>query len=153
MFASSGEITAPGACPCEGGGRSHFPWLHLPVFRHPGLQPFADQAYYAPIADTVFDEFDQPVVADRIEKASDVGIQNPVHLAPVDPNRQRVQRIVLTAPRPEPVAEPQEVLFPDCVQHFHQRTLDYLVFQRCDAQRPLSSVRLRYIDKPDGPAR
>src|SRR6476646_2076824 len=47
-----------------------------------------------------------------------VGIQYPVHLAPVDPDRQRVQRIVLSAPRPEPVVEPQEIFLPDRIQHF-----------------------------------
>jgi len=153
MFASSGEITAPGACPCEGGGCSDRSRLHLPVFRHTGLQPFADQTDHTPITDPMLNEFDQPFVADRIEKPGDVGIQNPVHLAPVDPDRQRIQRIMLATPRLEPVAEPQEVFFPDRIQHFNQCALDYLVFQRCDTQRPLSSVRLRDIDKPDGPAR
>ena len=138
MFASSGEITAPCGVPTS-------PGCHHPVLRHPGLQPFADQAHHAPVANTVFDEFDQPLVADRIEEPGDVGVQYPVHLAPVDPDRQRIQRIMLATPRPEPVAEPEEVLLPDRVQHFDQRALDYLVLQRRNAQRPLSPVRLRDI--------
>ena len=138
MFASNGEITAPCGVPTV-------PRRHLPVFHHPGLQPFADQAQHPPIADTMFHETDQPLMVDRVEEPRDVGVQDPVHLAPVDPDRQRIQRIMLATPGPEPVAEPQEVFLPDRVQHFHQRPLDDLVLQRCDAQRPLSSVRLRYI--------
>jgi hypothetical protein len=40
---------------------------HLPVFHHPGLQPFADQANDAAVTDPVLDEADQPLVVDRIE--------------------------------------------------------------------------------------
>jgi hypothetical protein len=45
-------------------------------------------------------------MADRIEEARDIGVQYPVHLPLADPNRQRIQRIVLSASRSEPVAEP-----------------------------------------------
>jgi hypothetical protein len=81
----------------------------------------------------VLDEADQPLVADGVEEAGDVGVQYPVHLVLADPDRQRIQRIVLAASHPEPVAEPKEVLLPNRVQHFHQRTLDDLVLQRCNA--------------------
>jgi hypothetical protein len=37
---------------------------------------------------------------------------------------------VLAAFGPEAVAEPQEVFFPDRIQHFDQRALDDLVLQR-----------------------
>ena len=82
------------------------------------------------------------------EEPGDVGIQYPVHLAPVDPDRQRVQRIVLSTPRPEPVAEPQENFLPDRIQHFYQRALDNLVLQRRYAQRALPAVRFGYIHPP-----
>ena len=39
----------------------------------------------------------QPFVADRIEKAADVGVEYPVHSLPVDSDNQRVQRIMLPA--------------------------------------------------------
>jgi hypothetical protein len=37
---------------------------------------------------------------------------------------------MLSAPRPEPVAEPEEIFLPDRIQHFDQRALDDLVLQR-----------------------
>ena len=141
MFARSGEITAPCGVPTS-------PRCYLPVLHHPGFQPLADQSDHPPIADPVFHEADQPVVAHRIEEPGDVGIQYPVHLAPVDPDRQRVQRIVLAAPGPEPVAEPQEIFLPDRIQHFYQRALDDLVLQRRYAQRALPAVRFGYIHPP-----
>jgi len=71
--ASSGEITAPGACPGEG--------------------PFADQSDHPPVADAMLDKTDQPVAADPVEDPRDVGVQYPVHPSLVDPDRQRIQRI------------------------------------------------------------
>src|SRR5260221_9934400 len=96
----------------------------------------------------MLDELDQPLVADRIEEPRDIGVQYPVHLALADPDRQRIQRIMLATPRPKPIAEPQELFFPDGIQYFHQRALDDLVFQRCNTQWTLSAIRLRYIHPP-----
>jgi hypothetical protein len=44
-------------------------------------------------------------MADRIEEAGDVGIQNPVHLGAGDPDSERVERIVGAAAGSEPVRE------------------------------------------------
>ena len=121
---------------------------HRPVLEHPRLQPFPDQADDARIADPVLNETDQPVVADRIEKRPDIGVQYPVHLAAADPDHQRIQRIVLAAPRPEPVREPEEIFLVDRVQHHGDRPLDDLVFQGGDRQRSLPAVRLRDIPPP-----
>ena len=62
----------------------------------------------------------------------------PVHLRARDPDRQRVQRIMLAAPRPEPVREPEEIFLVDRVQDLDHRSLNDLVLQRGDAQRPLA---------------
>ena len=60
MFASKGEANAALR-------RPHL-WLgHLSVFHHPSLQPFADQADHAAVADPMLDKTDQPIVVDRIE--------------------------------------------------------------------------------------
>ena len=48
-------------------------------------------------------ETDQPVSTQLIEKASDVHIENPSHLLPVDRDTQRIQRVVLAALGPEPI--------------------------------------------------
>src|ERR1700689_2689451 len=124
--------------------RPNLPWCHLPVLRHPGFQPLADQSDHPPVADPVFDEADQPFMTNRVEESGDVGVQYPVHLALADPHRQRVQRIVLATSRSKSVAKPEEVFLPYRVQHFYQRALDDLVLQRCNAQRTLSAIRLRY---------
>jgi hypothetical protein len=57
----------------------------------------------------VLDEPDQPVVADRVEERPEVGVEDPVDPLPGDPGGERVQRVVLTTPGPEPVAEAEEL--------------------------------------------
>src|SRR4051794_88418 len=64
-----------------------------------------------------------------IEERPDVAIQDMVHLGAGDPDHQRV---VLAAPGPEAVREPEEVLLVDRVQHRHRRLLDDLVLQGGD---------------------
>ena len=121
-------------CPLRGTGFARAP---LSIGHHPSLQPFADQADHARIADPMFDETDEPFVTHRVEKRSDVDVDNPVHLRLGDPDRKRVQRIMLAASGPEPVREPQKVFLVDRIEHLHHRTLDDLVFQRSDPKRPL----------------
>ena len=67
-----------------------------------------------------------------IGKRTDIGVQYPVHLGAADPDHQRIQRIVLAAPRPEPVQYPKEIFLVDRVQHHGGRPLDDLVFQGSD---------------------
>ena len=93
----------------------------------------------------MLDKMDQPMLADFIEKGSDVRVKNEVHLLVGDPDRQSVQRIVLTALRPEAIAEPEELFLVNAVQHRNGRSLDDLVFERRHRQRPLSPVRLRNV--------
>ncbi len=58
----------------------------------------------------MFDETDQPTLTDFVEKGSNVRVKNEVHALGADPGRQSIQRIVLSALRPEPVAESEEIL-------------------------------------------
>ena len=44
-----------------------------------------------------------------IKKAPDIRIKHPVHTSPENAGMESVQRIVLAAPRSEPVGEPKEV--------------------------------------------
>ena len=57
----------------------------------------------------------------------------------------RPPRIMWSSPGAEPVGEPEEVLFIDVVQHHNASALDDFVLQGRDRQRPLPSVRLRYV--------
>ena len=61
------------------------------------------------------------------------------------PDVERIQRVMLAAPRPEPVREPEKVRLVDGVQHLDRRALDDLVFQRGNAERSLPPVRLRDV--------
>jgi len=49
---------------------------------------------------------------------------------------------MLTAPKPEPVREAQEILLIDRVEHFRHCPLDDFVLQCGDTQRALAPVRL-----------
>ena len=61
------------------------------------------------------------------------------------PDVERVQRVVLAAPRSEPVREAEEVRLVDGVQHLDRGPLDDLVFQRGHAERSLPPVGLRDV--------
>src|ERR1700680_5285175 len=94
----------------------------------------------------MFDEGDQPLLANFIKKGANVRVENEVHLLAGDPDAERVQRIVLSAPRPEPITEPEELLLVDAVQHGDGRPLDNLVFQGGHRQWALLfSVGLWYV--------
>ena len=93
----------------------------------------------------MFNESHQPLVADVIEESLDVGVQYPVHRPVLDARRERVQRVVLSPARPEPVGEAEEVRFVDSTENLHHRALDDLIFQRGDAERALPPVRFRNV--------
>jgi site-specific DNA recombinase len=128
--------------------RSHRAFCPFPLLHDPGLQPFGQQPEDTAIADPMLQEPHHPGVADAVEERPDVGVQNPVHFPQIDPVGERVQRIVLGTPRPEPIGEAEEVRLVDGVQHLHHRALDDLVLQRRDAERPLPAVGLRDVLPP-----
>ena len=80
----------------------------------------------------MLDKLYQPFVRNVIEKSTNVQIEHPVHLLPPQAHGQCVQRLVLVAPRPEPIGESQKVLFVYLIEHRHHGLLDYLVLQRGD---------------------
>src|SRR5712692_7724497 len=120
----------------------------LAVFRYSRLQPFPDQAKYPPIGYPMLDELHHPFVAQVIEEATDVGIKHPVHSLPLDAHRQRIKRLMRAATGTEPVRKAFEVDLVDLVEDRHHRLLNDFVLQRCDAQRTLPPVSLRYKDSP-----
>jgi hypothetical protein len=85
-----------------------------------------------------------------IQEASDIGVENPVHAGGADPDSQGIERIVLTAPWPESVREPEEVFLVDRTEHHDHRALDDFVFQGSDPQRAQSTVLLQDEPSPDG---
>src|ERR1700674_5834824 len=80
-----------------------------------------------------------------IEKALDIRIKHPVHLLPINPGVESIQRIVLAAPRSESIREAEKILLVDGLQNVHDCLLDDLVLQAQNAQWPLGAVRLRDV--------
>src|ERR1700759_4087881 len=78
-------------------------------------------------------------------EASDIRVQHPVHLLPENAGVKGVQRIVLAAPRPESVGEPEEVFLVDCFENRRDRLLDDFVLQAQNAQRSFRAVSLRNV--------
>ena len=93
-------------------------------------------------------EADQPFLTDLVEERPDVGVQYEAHLLAVDPDTERIQRIMRAAPGPEPIREPEEVLLVDRVQQRDHRPLDDLVLQGRDRERALPAIRLGNVDPP-----
>src|SRR6266436_6242199 len=124
-------------------GRPLFHSYSLPILQHAGIQPFLDEPHDAPVCNPVFDELHKPFVGKPIEKAFDVQIEHPVHLSRQQSRVERIQRLMLAAPWPEPVRKPENVRFVDSVQHLDRRALDDFVFQRRDSERSLPPVGLR----------
>ena len=100
------------------------------LFQHARLEPFLDQAHDAPVGYAVLDKLHQPSLIESVVKLPDVSVEHPVHFSRSDSYRQRVQRLMRAAPRPESVRESQEVLFEDRVQYLDGGALDNFVFQR-----------------------
>ena len=115
------------------------------VFQHTRLQPLLDQADDPPITNSVFDESYEPLSAQSIEEPRYVGVENPVDFTCINSVCERIQRIVLAAPRSEPIADPQKLRLVDRREDRNHRGLDDLVFQGRDAERPLFTIRLGYV--------
>src|SRR5205814_8877417 len=87
----------------------------------------------------------QPGLIELGEEVAEIRVEYPVHLLLVDPDRQRIERIVWLAPGPEAVGEAANVLLVDGVEHLDHRPLDDLVLQRCDTERTLAPVGFRDV--------
>src|SRR5262245_51282724 len=138
MLARSGEITAP--CPVPLSLTATTPSSRTPALSHLRID--------APVADPMLHEPYEPFLAHRVEERSDVGVQYPAHLPAVDPDTERIQRIVRAAPRPKSVRESEEVFLVDRVQQRDHRPLDDLVLKGRDRERALPTTRLGDVNPP-----
>src|SRR6266446_170713 len=129
--------------------RPHLAPCPRALLHHAGGQPFLDEAPDAPVRHAVLDELHQPPMVEGVEKPTDVRIEHPVHPLRRDPDRQRIPRLLRTAPRPEPVREPENVDLVDRIQDRDDRALDQLVLERGNAERPEPPVGLRDERSPD----
>ena len=119
------------------------------LFHDAGIEPLDNQPNDPPVADSVFQEPDEPVPVNTVEVRPDVRIGNPVDSTPLYPEGQGVERIVRPTPGSEPIAESEEHRLvyrrKDGLCH---RLLDDFVLQCGDAKRSCSPVRLRYLHPP-----
>src|SRR5438046_10503135 len=90
-------------------------------------------------------ELDHPAVVEVIEKAADVSVQNVVHLLLQERVRQRIQRVMLAAPRAEAIREAQKVFLVNLVEDGDHGMLDDFVFQGRDRQWTLPSILFLYV--------
>src|SRR6266496_1799695 len=104
--------------------------------------PALRRSFFTPLPPAFFQHAcPQPLVVDSIEERADVSVKHPVHLLCQYSDVQGIQRIVLALARPESIREPEKIRLVDCIHHLHRRPLDYLVFQRRDAERSHPPVR------------
>lgn len=80
-----------------------------------------------------------------IEKAPDVTVQHPVHLLPRNRYVQRVQRLMLAAPRPKAIRESPKILLVNLIKDGDHDLLNNLVLQRRNPERPLPAIRFRNV--------
>ena len=128
-------------CPLR---RSLLHLRQLPVFDDPCGHPLPDQPQDPFIRDTVPEKLLKPASVKRPGEVADIRVQHPAHLRSLDPGRQRVQRTMRAAARPEPVGETREIRLEHGIEHLRQSALDDLVLQRRDGRfiLPLLSWRV-----------
>src|ERR1700691_810206 len=91
-------------------------------------------------------ELDQPALVEVVEKSSNVGIKNVIHLLPQERIRQRIQCLMLAAPRAKTIRESEKVFLVNLVEDSDRGLLDDLIFQCRDSQWALPSIAFRYVD-------
>ncbi len=84
------------------------------------------------IHDPMFQKPHHPLVVDGVEERLYIGVQYPAYLLALDPDADRVQRIMLAATVSETVRETEKVFLVDHVQHLDHGLLHNLVFYSGD---------------------
>src|SRR6266403_182064 len=95
-------------------------------------------------------ELDQPTLVEVIEKSSNIGIQNVVHLLLQERVRQRIQCLMLVAPRAKPIRKAEKILFIDLVEDGNHGLLDKFVFDSRDREGTLPSICFLYVHSSRG---
>src|ERR1051325_8925714 len=90
----------------------------------------------------------QGAVWNTIQEPANVCVQHPVHLLPLDPDHQRIQRLMLAASRPGALRESPKVLLINLAENSDYGLLNDLVLQGRNAQRPLATVGFRNVYSP-----
>ena len=73
---------------------------------------------------------------ESVKESTDVTVEHPVHFAPHDPKRKRIQGMVRASVSSKPIGEPYKVLLVERVKHLHRGALNNLIFQHRHSERP-----------------
>ena len=79
-------------------------------------EPFLVQPQDASVGDSLLYKFEQYVLPGVAEKAPNICVKNVVHLLLLNRDSQRIQRVMLAAPRSKPVGETEKVLFVNLIE-------------------------------------
>src|SRR5215469_10355395 len=88
----------------------------------------------------MLNELDHPAFVEVIEKAPDVRVHNVVHLLLQERVRQRIQRIMLAAPRAKTIPETEKVFLVNLVEDGGHGILEDFVFQGRNPQWTLPPI-------------
>src|ERR1017187_6726683 len=95
-------------------------------------------------------ELDHPTFVEVIEKSSNVGIKNVVHLLLQERVRQCIQRLMLAAPRAKSIRESEKVFLVDLVEDGNHGLLDKFVFYSRYREWTLPSICFLYVPSSRG---
>ena len=93
--------------------RSNLRLSELTAFHNTRGEPLADQPQKTLIPDAVGEKTSQPPLVNRVEEFAEIRIDHPIDLTLLDADRDRIKRIVLTAPGPKPIGETDKVALLD----------------------------------------
>ncbi len=125
--------------------RTHLRPRPSAFLHHPSFQPFLDQPQDPAVGDAVLHELEHPLMGNFIEKSPDVCVKHIIHPLPRECERQRIQRMVLAAPRSKAIREAQKVLLVNLIEDGDHGLLDNLVLQCRNPQRALPPISFRDI--------
>src|SRR6266852_7277319 len=137
MFASSGEATDPCGVPTS--VFDHSPSSDTPAFSHFRIRRSILRSATRCSTNLTSHWWD------RLSKKPQTASSIQFTFFRIQPHPQRVQSIVLAAPRPEPIGEAQKVLFVNLIEDRHYGLLDDLVLQSCNTQGTLPSISFRNV--------
>lgn len=87
----------------------------------------------------------QPPPINRVEEFAEIRINDPIDLALLDRDCNRIQRVMLTAPWAKTIRDADKVALIDRIEYRDDGVLDDFVLQRRDAERSLSTISLRDV--------
>src|SRR2546427_11168771 len=95
-------------------------------------------------------ELDHPTFVEVIEKPSNVGVKHIVHLLLQERVRQRIQRLMLAAPRAKTIREAEKVFLVDLVEDGDHGMLDQFVLDSRDREWALPPIFFLYVHSSRG---